>query len=171
MTDEKAIELYKLAGFTLKKFNVPYDEDLVQELVLYAFEKDPLYDECRGSWSNYIINCMYTKLLMLHRASCTIKRNKGQPDQSLDDTFYDDLPYYDVIPSDVDIAKEIDKKEVLAAIEPLIEEPLRLQLEGYSQVQIAKKLNYSQSHISRLIRLNIEKIKSYCKKNGIEYNV
>lgn len=171
MTNEKAVELYKLAGFTLKKYNVTYDEDLIQELVMYAFERDPQYDESRGGWSTYIINCMYTKLVMLHRATHTIKRNKGQPDQSLDDYVYDDLPYYDVIPSDVDIAKDIDKKEILAVITPLVEEPLRLHLNGWSQKQIGDKLGYSQAHICRLIRLNIEKIKSYCKEKGIEYDM
>lgn len=171
MTNEKAVELYKLAGFTLKKYNTPYNEDLVQELVLYALEKEPLYDERRGSWSNYIINCMYTKLLMIHRANHTIKRNKGQPDQSLDNTFCDDLPYYDVIPSDVDIAKELDKKETLAAITPLVEEPLKLHLEGFKQVQIAEKLGVSQVTVCRRIKHNIQKIKKYCKENNIEYEV
>lgn len=171
MTNDKAVELYKLAGFTLKKYNVPYDEDLIQELVLYALEKEPLYNEERGAWSTFIINCMYTKLWMIHRANHTSKRNKGQPDQSLDETFCDNLPYYDVIPSDVDIAKELDKKEALAAITPLVEEPLKLHIEGYTQKQIAEKLGFSQVTISRKIKVNIQKIKKYCKENNIEYEV
>lgn len=171
MKDEKVNELYKLAAFTLKKYNVPFDEDLIQELVVYTYTKLPYYDESRGSWSTFVINCMYSKLAILYRSKNAKKRNCGQPVDSLDDTYYDSLPYYDVIPSDIDVVKEVHKKEILNEILPLVDDPLKMYLDGFTQKEIADKYGVSQAQISRDIKKNIQKIKTYCKRKGIDYDI
>ena len=173
MTNDKALELYKLAGFTLKKYNIPYDEDLIQELVVYAYSKNHLYNEEKGTWANFIIHCMTSKIFMINRHD-KLRGRDVYTTISLDD-FIDEenkLTYADVIIIDDNIfIDELHKKELLKAIKPLIEKPLELKLQGLKQAEIAKRCGVSQPHISRKIKENIRKIKIFCAARGLNYEL
>lgn len=169
MTTEEVNELYKLAGHTLKKHKRMPDEDLVQELVFYAYTRLGEYDETRASKSTFIITCMESKLHMLDREKRAKKRNNGLINYSLEAEIpgNEQISLIDMIASDIDIAEEVNKQDVLEKILPLVKEPLALLLKGLTQKEIAEKLGYSQTNISRLIKQNIESIKSYCKRHDL----
>jgi RNA polymerase sigma factor (sigma-70 family) len=174
MDNEQAVELYKLANFILKKHNIEYDEDLIQELVIHAYSKTNLFDESKSTFSTFVCFCMEIRLKEIHRYNTAAKRFNGLENYSLDYEYDNDkgntISYSDVIPVEYDYAKELDKQEILKQILPMVEEPLKLvYFEDKTQAEAAKILGVNQSYVSRLIKQNIQKIQEYCKEKGLEY--
>lgn len=168
MTNEEAKELYYLVVFTLNKNNITPNEDLIQDLVTHVVSKLDLYDESRGSKSTFIVTCIEKKLSHLYRYKMSKKRYMKDYDVSLEDCIFDGITIGDTIESRDDVLMEVIKDDIIEKIKPLIKEPLMLYINGFSQVEIATKLNCNPSNVSHLIKTNIQQIKRYCKQNGIE---
>lgn len=169
MKDEEAIELYRLAKDVCKKQNIVYDEDIIQELVLHALTKADHYDESKSKWSTFIFNCMKNKLKDLFKPKNTKKRNCNQVDFSLDYVIEDHLSYHEIVPSKINVSEEYTDKEFYQRVEHLIDLPLKLYLKGFTQNEIAKKMNCSQTKVCYTIKNNIELIRKYCVDNDL-YN-
>lgn len=174
MDNEQIIYLYVLAKYILKKHNIKYDEDLIQDLVIYAYTALEKFDKDRGSFSTFVCNCMENKLRMKSREKMASKRNNGIPDLSLDHTYeeYDgnEFNYIDIFGCDYNYIKELHNKMLFNEIFPLTNEATRMYyLEGMKQVNIAKILGVSQKKVSFLIKKNIQQIRKYCDENNLEY--
>ena len=174
MSNEQIIGLYVLAKYILKKHNIKYDEDLIQDLVIYAYTALEKFDKDRGSFSTFVCNCMENKLRMKSREKMASKRNYGIPDLSLDHTYeeYDgnEFNYIDIFGCDYNYIKELHNKMLFNEIFPLTNEATRMYyLEGMKQVDIAKILGVSQKKVSFLIKQNLQQIRKYCDENNLEY--
>ena len=174
MDNKQIIGLYKLAAHVLKKHNIKYDEDLIQDLVIQAYSSLEKFDKNIGSFSTFVCKCMENKLRMEFRNKNASKRNSGIPDLSLDHTYesYDgnELNYIDIFGYDPNYIKELHNKMLFNEIFPLTNEATRMYyLEGMKQVDIAKFLGLSQKKVSFLIKKNIQQIRKYCDENNLEY--
>ena len=174
MDNKQIIELYKLAAHVLKKYDVKYDEDLIQDLVIYAYSALEKFDKNIGSFSTIVRKKMKKKKKKKIRRKNASKRNSGIPDLSLDHTYesYDgnELNYIDIFGYDLNYMKELHNKMLFNEIFPLTNEATRMYyLEGMKQVDIAKFLGVSQKKVSFLINKNIQQIRKYCDENNLEY--
>ena len=174
MDNKQIIGLYKLAAHVLKKHNIKYDEDLIQDLVIQAYSVLEKFDKNIGSFSTFVCKVMENELRMIFRNKNASKRNNGIPDLSLDHTYesYDgnELNYIDIFGYDPNYMKELHNKMLFNEIFPLTNEATRMYyLEGMKQVDIAKILGVSQKKVSFLIKENIQKIRKYCDENNLEY--
>ena len=115
------------------------------------------------------------------------KIKKSQNDLSLDEVVTEDsngnvLTLEDVIPSDEDFVEDYNNELVYEDIRKIVcgfkgkeSQIMRLHFgfDGYklTQKEIAKITGFSQSYISRIISLNLKKIRNILvRKNLIEYN-
>lgn len=174
MNNEQITGLYILAKYILKKHNIKYDEDLIQDLVINAYSALDKFDEKKGAFSTFVCKAMENKLRMKSREKMASKRNYGIPDLSLDHTYeeYDgnELNYIDIFGCDYNYIKELHNKMLFNEIFPLTNEATRMYyLEGMKQVDIAKILGVSQKKVSFLIKKNIQQIRKYCDENNLEY--
>lgn len=174
MDDKQIIGLYKLAAHVLKKHNIKYDEDLIQDLVVQAYSVLEKFDKNIGSFSTFVCKVMENELRMIFRNKNASKRNNGIPDLSLDHTYeeYDgnEFNYIDIFGYNYNYAKELHNKMLFNKILPLTNEATRMYyLEGMKQVDIAKILGISQKKVSFLIKKNIQQIRKYCDENNLEY--
>ena len=87
MDNEQIIGLYKLAAHILKKHNIKYDEDIIQDLVIYAYSALEKFDKNIGSFSTFVCNCMENELRMIFRSKNASKRNYGISDLSLEKVY------------------------------------------------------------------------------------
>ena len=174
MDNKQIIGLYKLAAHVLKKHNIKYDEDLIQDLVIQAYSVLEKFDKNIGSFSTFVCKVMENELRMIFRNKNASKRNNGIPDLSLDHTYeeYDGnkFNYIDIFGYNYNYAKELHNKMLFNEILPLTNEATRMYyLEGMKQVDIAKILGVSQKKVSFLIKKNIQQIRKYCDENNLEY--
>ena len=174
MYNKQIIGLYKLAAHVLKKHNIKYDEDLIQDLVIQAYSALEKFDKNIGSFSTFVCKCMENELRMIFRSKNASKRNNGIPDLSLDHTYeeYDgnEFNYIDIFGYDYHYIKELHNKMLFNEIFPLTNEATRMYyLEGMKQVDIAKILGVSQKKVSFSIKKNIQQIRKYCDENNLEY--
>lgn len=168
MTEEQAVEVYKLAHSVCIKNNVAYDEDLIQELVLHAVTIEQYYDPALSSRSTFMFMCMKRKLVSIFAYNKCLKRDNGLMTYSLDyQTDEDSRSVHEIIPDDTDIIEQMNREDFMIRIDHLIEEPLRLYINGYTQKEIGEMKGCSSQWISHLIKKNIEKIKNYCEQNNI----
>lgn len=168
MSEEQAIEIYKLAYSVCKKNNVTYDEDMIQELVLHAVLREKYFDPSLSSRSTFMFTCMKQKLVDLFKYRTNLKRNNGLMTYSLDYQLDEEsLSIHEILPSDVDVIEQVNNEDFLRVIDPLIEEPLRLYMNGYTQKEIGEMKGCTGSYISYLIKKNVEKIKKYCEENDL----
>lgn len=168
MSEEQSVELYKLAHSVCKNNNVKYDEDLIQELVFHAFQQERYFDSTRSKWSTFMYVCMKQKLTDTFKFNKRLKRDNGKMTYSLDYQSDEDAPtLLDKISNEDEFVEDNTYEDFLSVIDHLIEEPLRLYLNGYSQVEIGKMKGCTGSYISYLIKKNIEKIKEYCEENKL----
>ena len=168
MTEEQAIELYKLAYAVCKKNNVIYDEDLIEDLVVHAVTIEHYYDSSLSSRSTFMFTCMQKKLGDLLKFKTCSKRSNNLMTYSLDYRADEDsLSIYETLPCDENVIEQMDREDFLKCIDHLIEEPLRLYMKGYSQREIGKMKGCTNSNVSYLIKKNIDKIKNYCEENDL----
>ena len=160
-------ELYKLAGYTLKKWNMPYDEDLIQDLVFKGYQCIEKYDESKGALSTFIINTMQNRIKEMNRH----RKMKGRDTQVLsldyivDSDENKEFSYF--ISDDVDAYDVINRKNILEQIAPLVETPLKLYINGYTLREIAERYNLSQEAINKRIKANIKRIKDFVEEKGL----
>lgn len=162
MTEKEVEELYKIAKHTIKICNIPYSEDLVQDMVTYAYDKIDLYEEEKGSKTNFLIYIMKKYILWKGR-----KRLKDIPkwaylnaNDYIDEEC--DLTYLDTFCDEGNNQKLMD--EFINEIKPLMGEYLKLFMEGYSMSEIGKINNCSRQNIHKEIVKNIQKIKQHLIK-------
>lgn len=171
-----AAEYYKIAKHVLNQKGIKFDEDIIQDIVTHIHKKMQTYDESRGKVSTYIGIVTMTRYLEIVRERSTLKNKANYDHISLDTVVHsatdgDDITLMDVTSDDTDIVKTYIRKKILESILPLVEEPLMMWLMGEKQVNIANKIGVTQATVSRIIKHNIERIKQYCKENGIEYEI
>lgn len=168
MTEEQAVEVYKLACSVCKTNNVNYDEDLIQELVLHAVTREEFFDPSLSSRSTFMFMAMKQRLIDIFKYKTKPKRDNGLMTYSLDYRADEDsLSIYEVLPNDEDVIEQMNREDFLKSIDHLIEEPLRLYLNGYTQREIGEMKGCSSQYICSLIKKNIEKIKNYCEENNL----
>lgn len=160
-----ADELYKLAKFTLKKWNMVFDEDLIQDLVFYTYQQLEKFDELKGKKTTYIVHVMQNRIRELNRN----KHRKGRDKIifSLDWKNNEGQEFVNLFCDDYDIVDVLNRENVLQHIMPLVEEPLKLYINGATQQELAERYKVSQPTIKRRIDNNINKIRQYVKKEGL----
>lgn len=156
-------EYYKLVKSALKFYNYNYDQDILQELVFFAYSKAKDFDESKGEFSTYIYKIIRNKYIQLKKQE---EKNKCI---SLDKKINDDgLTLLELVCSGTSNKEEII--EIIKLIKNQIEPPLELWLKGYTQEEISQILGIKhQPLVSKLINMNIIKIKKYCQENNIKY--
>lgn len=170
-------EYYKLVKAALNKYNFKYDDDILQEIVTSTANKMKNFDELRGNKSTFIYLTVKTEYLQIFKKRNANKRIANQLCTSLNQTIKsDENEKITLIELQRDYKEDIEynleKENILKEITPLIEKPLKLWLEGKTQLEIKDILDLkSQSQVSRTINNNIIKIKNYCKAKGIEFKV
>lgn len=168
MTEEQANEVYKLACSVCIKNNIVFDEDLIQELVLHAVSIEKHYDPTLSSRSTFMFSCMKRKLVNIFTYNTCKKRDNGLMTYSLDyQADEDSKSIHEILPSDEDIVERINRKEFYKCVDHLIEEPLRLYINGYTQREIGEMKGCSSQYICSSIKKNVDKIKKYCEQNNI----
>ena len=169
-------EIYKMVQDALKKKNIIANEDELQQIVTHVHLKLAGYDPNKGKLSTYLYKIIINSYYLIKRVENAKKRQSNKNTYSLDNYIEDDegkpISMLELqADENVDIVYNYIKRKTLEQIEPLVEEPLRMWLDGFKQAEIAEKFNVTQSIISRKINNNIIKIKNYCKENGIELEV
>lgn len=160
-------ELYAMARFALKKWNIIYDEDLVEDLVSDAYLKKDKYDESKGAISTYFIKIMENRIRENDRTKKCKKRDGVVI--SYDNKMDTDGKEYNILfDDDFDLASDINKKNILEQIIPLVDLPLKLYINGYTQQEIAVKCNTTQATIQKRITANIKELQAFVKKKGLE---
>lgn len=178
MTNYEVEELYKFAVKVSMKFNHGHwCEDDIQELVTYAYHKSKLYDSSRGNKSTFYYHIMNSKLLMMYRERQALIRKEDYNTLSLnmcinrtvDDRYCEPIDTL-TDKSNIGNYESYGNKKTIEHILPLIGKELKRNIfDGKNQSQIAKELGLTQPQISRLIKANINKIKSYCIENDLQY--
>lgn len=179
MTNEEALELYKIAYKVCIDNRFKIDEDLIQDLVLEACIKLEDWDESKSAWSTYMYMIMYNKAVsLIHYNNSKKRKFKGliislDENISAKNTTKDKcITYEEIIPSDVDLSEELHKIECAdfyQKIKYLIDEPLWLYIHGWTQKDIAAEFGVCQQRAHQYIWNNIRKIRNYCKKHNISY--
>lgn len=153
--DSVANEIYKIAGEFLKtkKLHNLEIKDLIQDLVLKAWVIIDKFDDTRASFSTFLffvfnneLKQKYRKQTAKRRITQVISLNAPIPGN---ETIHliDTLPDTSNSPISIKILKEVAK-------------PITIEyFEGTTQSELAKKYNISQTHVSRLIKKDIKKIK------------
>ena len=171
MTNDQTIELYKITKSYLNKNNISWDEDLLEDIMIYLIKIYDLYDPSKGSLTTYIYACIKYRILAIANEK---HRKKNCPDQnilSLDSSdnknksdLYCLFPQYDIYNLyDEDRAKFIEE------IKPLLcQETIEYYFQHKSKSELAEKYGVSISAIGLRIRTNIERIQRYCKKKKIK---
>lgn len=161
MKDE---EYYKIVKSALKHYNYSYTEDILQELVIFLYQKLEDYDETRGEITTYAYAIVKNKYLQLK-----YNQKKRINYSSLDKIISEQgVSILDIIKDDSDLEENCYKERVLNLIKPMVKPALQLWLEGYTQQQIADKLGVKfQTIVSKQIKENILEIREWCKNNDI----
>lgn len=114
----------------------------------------------KRKWATYFSRIMVNEILIMNR-----KRNKEVSLILLDTVIYEDkdfnaLTILDVVQSKEDVAEKVVNivtlEEILKSLrdkKSLKLEIFKLYLQGVKQREIAKKLNISQSYVSRVIKI------------------
>lgn len=160
--DEFTTQLYKLVG-QFCKLNHIYDEDIVQDLVMACLNKTDKFDSDKGSYSTFIfITCSSTYKTIL-RTTRTKRRGGGAKQYSLDELIDDQIILSDVIKSSesspLEKLLEEEKKDKIIQASNLMSSITQDYFQGFSQAELAKKYNCSQSRVSVVIRKDIKKMK------------
>lgn len=174
MIKEETEELYKIAKFVLKRNNIPYDEDLVQDLVSDGYKKlQNNFDATKAKKTTFLYMVMYQRYLYQIRKNSQERKIPNHLIISLNKvidnnnkTNEKEITLSDIIPSE-DKKLNKAKKEILGEIYFLFKPATKLKIEGYNQYEISKKLNISQAAVSRTIQKDIEKASDYLKSHDL----
>ena len=159
-----------LISLVLKKYNLSYDEyfDLG---VIGLVKGAKSFDASKGfKPSSYLTRCITNEIFLQKRKERKLVKNPI----SLETIMFDDMTIGDMVRDDFDLEDEIIKKEQLNMIKKslkVLNEKEFIVFTGMygigtnrcNQKELAKKLNVSQSNISRLNERAKDKIKKYLK--------
>lgn len=145
MTDERVSELYKLAKSFCIKQHILFDDDLIQELVIFVYEKYGKYDENRGHFSTFAYMCFRNYLYDKYRKSNNAEILVNNEDFAFIDRYTDPI-------------QKIIIDEVLRVISD--DEVMLDWLAGLSMEEIAIKYSKHRTTISRYINKKIEELKN-----------
>ena len=165
------LENLRLVTLVIKKLNVNYDfNDLTSIGLIGLCKGAKSFDPSKGyKASTYLTRCIQNEIFYYFR---NIKKltNKAI---SIDTPIADNLTLEDTIADDIDIEENMIKKDqiniVKMAMNNLSEKEKIVIVHRYeiggseklTQEQLAKKLNTTQTNISRLHSRAIKKIKKY----------
>lgn len=145
----------------LKKNNLSIDE--YYDIAVFGFiDAVKRYDSSKGSFFNIAYVCMLSAVRQEMRKSKF--RNEKIKITSLDAELEGGVCIKDFIPSLDTVDSIYLHNEYVERIEKLPEKlrtVILLLASGYNQIEIAKRLKYSQSYISRLITKALKEIKEY----------
>lgn len=160
--DEFITQLYKLVGQFCKRNHI-YDEDIVQDLIMTCLEKTNRFDSNRGNYSTFIFITCKSAYQTILRTTRTKRRGGGAKQYSLDKLIDDQIILSDVIKSSesspLEKLLEEEKKDKITKAFDLMSSITRDYFQGFSQAELAKKYNCSQSRVSVVIRKDIKKMK------------
>lgn len=160
-------EYYKIVKSALKEYNYRYDDDILQDLVIHLYENINKYNSKKGEFTTFAYTLIRNKYIQIIK-----ERNKTKC-INLDSAIIDNIPWLELISEnkEIDVYEQTHRQQIFEFIKPYIKEPLQLWLEGYTQIQIAEKLGLKyQTIVSKLIRINLIKIKQICKEKGLIEN-
>lgn len=151
-------ENHNLIYSFLRKYG--FSEEEYYGIAAFGFiEAVKRYDPSRGAFSNFAYICMLNKVRMEMRK--VRSRNKGIETISLN-IEWKKLSMEDLLPAPDTVESIYLHNEYVERIEKLPEK-LRtvviLLASGYNQIEIAKRMGYTQAHISRLVARALKGIK------------
>lgn len=166
----KEEEYYKLVKDALVFYKFQFDDDILQDIVTYIHSKINLFDKDRGNISTFIYALVKNRYLAINSYNRTQKRGNGNTPCSLDKEIDEEgATLLNFQAAKEDVMYNYIKESILKEIKPLVGEPLRLWLEGFTQVEIANRLHMNnQVKVSKTINENIVMIKNYCKEHQLE---
>lgn len=148
-------------------------EDLKATCLFGLVKAANSFDESKGKkFSTYACKAIQNEILMLIN-----RENKHLKVNSLDDIIVDNVSFLEIISDEQDLEQQFFNSMQIDLLMKYIDElPGRLKsiinykLKGFTQQEIADKLNVSQSQVSRLYyqALNLLRIK-FDKENGNEW--
>ena len=165
------LENQKLVTLVIKKLNFHYDFDELSSIGLIGLCKGAKsFDPSKGyKASTYLTRCIQNEIFYYFRSI----RKPTNNTVSIDTHIADNLTIEDTIADDIDIEENMIKKDqiniVKMAMNNLSEKEKIVIVHRYeiggseklTQEQLAKKLNTTQTNISRLHSRAIKKIKKY----------
>lgn len=174
MTDEqkKMVEdNHNLIYFFLKKYDLPIDEwyDMAAIGLCKAARS---YNEELSKFATYACKCMFTTVFCEKRKersskaipACKLLYYQAEIRNRKDD---DCGNFIDYMPSDENVEEsvlfQITYNGVLEKLKEREKNILQMMSDGYSQQEIGRKLNLSQSYISRIAK----QVKNYLKRECI----
>lgn len=143
MTEEQVNELYKLARSYCIRKHIIFDDDIIQELVLYVYEKSNKYDDSRSKFSTFAYMCFNNYLCDKYRSN------------ALEYYLSDDLEFVDTY---IDSCNKMIIDEILETLKN--DEIMMDWLYGFTMDEIATKHNKHRTSVSRYINKKIDELKS-----------
>lgn len=173
MINDNIVEIYKLIYFVKSKYHLKVNQDEIQEIAMYCYNKLKYFDNTRGKFSTYVIKCIYNKFLMLKREQKALKNLKLE--YGLDFSIFEspfeienlagkDYAYFHSYLDKVEKEKEqkqIDKKNAFI-LDTLIDNKEKYKtIYNYfvlekTQYQIAQEVHNKQSCVSRKLRKELK---------------
>lgn len=171
MTNDQAIELYKITKSYLNKNNINWDEDLLEDIMIHLIKIYDLYDPSKGNLTTYIYTCIKNRILTIANEKHKKKNCPNQNILSLDSNdiktksdLYCLFPQYDMYNSHSE-----DREKFIEEIMPLLsQETIEYYFHNKSKSELAEKYGISISAVGLRIRTNIERVQRYCKKKKIK---
>lgn len=162
----------------LSKYNLyPLNEDIISVGTLGLFKAAKTFNNEYKIFSTYAYKCITNEIFIYLRNEKKQSRLNTKSFSDIAKHNYDgsELTLEDTLDSNIDIIFDIKKEEfyrifkdallLLSQKEKLC---LLMYFAGYKQCEIAKKINYSQAHISRIIISAKSKVKQYLLDHDID---
>lgn len=153
-------ENHNLIYSFLRKNNLDIEE--YYDLAVFGFiDAVKKYDPSRGTFSNFAYICMLNMIRMEMRK--VRSRNKRIETISLN-IEWEKTSMEDLLPAPDTVESIYLHNEYVERIEKLPEKlrtVVLLLASGYNQIEIAKRMGYTQAHISRLVAKALKEIKEY----------
>ena len=142
MTDEQVKEFYKLARAYCIKKHIWFDDDLIQDLVMYLCDKFNKYDESKGSVSTFAFMC-FKNFMYDH------KKDNQEIIVDCESEYF--VSNYE------DCYKKLIVDEIMSLLSE--DEVVMDWINGLTYDEIAKKHNKHRTTISRYITKHLEDIR------------
>lgn len=154
---------YKLAWEYYIKFNKLFEIEELQSVALFALVKAAKTYDSTKVFSTYAYRCIKNELLYFYR-----QNNRYSNYYSLSDkiNFNEDLCFEDVLKDEFDLEEIFIEQNNLDTLKTYINSLddkekviVNLILDGYTQKQIAQKLNVTQPQICNLYKKIVNKLR------------
>ena len=150
-------DLYKMAKFVILKEKLPASEDLIQELVTEGHRRMSKFDPTKSTFSTFIYMVMKRYYL------CKVQVAKYK--KYIPEELYFSIEKYN---SEHEEDRQLEffdeernrlKDAFFKDIKDLMSEELKLNLQGFKNVEIAEKVNKSPARVGQIIERDIKRIK------------